>query len=138
MSAPRSPASIRRSGCSTIAAAAAPEESSTPIFRNATRIQTSLTSSVERRALLWLAARVPSRVNSDHLTMLGAASMFLAGGSYAFARWNSTGWLLATLFLALNWLGDSLDGTVARVRNCQRPRYGFYVDHIVDSFGAIF
>ena len=64
--------------------------------------------------------------------------MFLAGCSYAFARWNPWGFILATLCLALNWFGDSLDGTLARVRNCQRPRYGFYVDHMIDSVGALF
>jgi phosphatidylglycerophosphate synthase len=64
--------------------------------------------------------------------------MFLAGCSYALARLSPWGLLLATLCLALNWFGDSLDGTLARVRNRQRPRYGFYVDHIIDSFGALF
>ncbi len=107
-------------------------------FRSATRIQHSFTSALERRALLWIAARLPAGINSDHLTLLGFVSMFLAGCSYAFARINLLGLPLATLFLALNWFGDSLDGTLARVRNRQRPRYGFYVDHLIDSFGAIF
>jgi archaetidylinositol phosphate synthase len=116
--------------------AAAPQ-TSTP-FVNAARIQESFTSRIERRFLLWAAAHMPAAVNSDHLTLLGFLSMFLAGASYALARWHPAGLLLATLFLALNWFGDSLDGTLARVRDCQRPRYGFYVDHIVDSFGALF
>ena len=107
-------------------------------FRNATRIQESFTAAAEKKVLLWLAARMPARVNSDHLTLLGFAAMFFAGASYALARWNAAGLLLAIFFLALNWFGDSLDGTLARVRNCQRPRYGFYVDHIIDSVGAIF
>jgi archaetidylinositol phosphate synthase len=107
-------------------------------FKNATRLQTSFTAATERRALLWLAARMPPCINSDHLTMLGFMAMFLAGCSYALARWNPWGLLLATVCLALNWFGDSLDGTLARVRNRQRPRYGFYVDHIIDSFGALF
>jgi phosphatidylglycerophosphate synthase len=64
--------------------------------------------------------------------------MFFAGVSYAAARWHPAGLLLATACLAVNWFGDSLDGTLARIRNRQRPRYGFYVDHIIDSFGAIF
>lgn len=64
--------------------------------------------------------------------------MFLVGASYTLARWNPVGLLLATLCLGLNWLGDSLDGTLARVRDRQRPRYGFYVDHILDTFGALF
>jgi phosphatidylglycerophosphate synthase len=64
--------------------------------------------------------------------------MFLAGASYAFARTHRAGLILATLFLALNWFGDSLDGTLARLRNRQRPRYGFYVDHMIDTFGGFF
>ncbi|HXM91320.1 MAG TPA: CDP-alcohol phosphatidyltransferase family protein [Candidatus Dormibacteraeota bacterium] len=107
-------------------------------FKNATRLQNSFTAAIERKALLWLAARLPVSINSDHLTLLGFVAMFLAGCSYALARWNPWGLLLATLCLALNWFGDSLDGTLARVRNRQRPRYGFYVDHIIDSFGALF
>jgi archaetidylinositol phosphate synthase len=109
-----------------------------PKFKNATRLQNSFTAVSERKALLWLAARMPSSINSDHLTVLGFAAMFLAGCSYAFARCNPWGLLLATVCLALNWFGDSLDGTLARLRNRQRPRYGFYVDHMIDSFGALF
>ena len=120
----------------TNAGAAPPPQPSA--FKNATRIQQSFSAGAERRALLWLAERMPPWVNSDHLTIVGFISMFLVGASYAFAHWNRAGLMLATFFLALNWFGDSLDGTLARVRNCQRPRYGFYVDHIVDSFGAVF
>jgi archaetidylinositol phosphate synthase len=118
--------------------AALPVETSHPFFKNATRIQGSFTALPELKLLLWLTARMPAKINSDHLTLLGFLSMFLAGASYAFARWDSLGLLLATGFLVLNWFGDSLDGTLARVRNCQRPRYGFYVDHMIDSLGAIF
>jgi phosphatidylglycerophosphate synthase len=64
--------------------------------------------------------------------------MFLAGASYAMARTHHNGLIFATLFLALNWFGDSLDGTLARLRNRQRPRYGFYVDHMIDTFGGLF
>src|ERR1700676_3107663 len=116
----------------------APVQESTLSFNNATRIQESVTSRLERKALLWLAARMPSWIHSDHLTLIGFAAMFLAGVSYLSARWNSAGLLFATLCLALNWFGDSLDGTLARLRNRQRPRYGFYVDHMIDSFGALF
>lgn len=107
-------------------------------FKDAKRVQESITSRLERKALLWLAARMPSWINSDHLTIMGFVAMFMAGVSYFVARWNPVGLLLATFCLAVNWFGDSLDGTIARVRNCQRPRYGFYVDHIIDSFGAVF
>src|SRR6202790_5733406 len=108
-----------------------------PKFKNAPRLQNSFTAATERKALLWLAARSPPAINSDHLTLLGFVAMFLAGCSYGLARWNPWGLLLATLCLALNWFGDGLDGTLARVRNRQRPRYGFYVDHITDSLGAL-
>lgn len=107
-------------------------------FRNAQRIHLSLTAKAEKAALVWLAQRTPRCINSDHLTSLGVVAQLFAGLSYALARWNSLGLLMAIFFLALNWLGDSLDGTLARVRNQQRPRYGFYVDHMVDSFGALF
>jgi len=107
-------------------------------FRNATRIQEALTASVERKALFWLAKRTPQWVSPDHLTALGCAAQFLAGASYALSRWNKYGLLLATFFIMLNWLGDSLDGTLARYRGRLRPRYGFYVDHMVDTFGATF
>jgi archaetidylinositol phosphate synthase len=107
-------------------------------FVDALRLQKSFTAAIERKALAWLAARVPAAVNSDHLTLLGFLAMFLAGASYAAARTFRGGLILATLFLALNWFGDSLDGTLARLRNRQRPRYGFYVDHMIDTFGGFF
>lgn len=105
-------------------------------FEPAPRIQESLLSGIERKALRWLAEHTPEWVNSDHLTLLGFLGQVMAGVSYLLARWDRRGLLLATLFLALNWFGDSLDGTLARHRNKQRPRYGFYVDHIIDTFAA--
>jgi phosphatidylglycerophosphate synthase len=107
-------------------------------FKSATRQQESLLSPAEKKALTFLAHHMPGWVNSDHLTLAGFAGMALAGGCYYLARWNSLALVGAVLCLALNWFGDSLDGTLARIRNRQRPRYGFYVDHMVDSFGAIF
>jgi phosphatidylglycerophosphate synthase len=107
-------------------------------FRSAERIHGSLTAQAEKNALIWLARRTPGWINSDHLTGLGALAQLCAGVSYALARWNRYALVLVIFFLVLNWLGDSLDGTLARVRNQQRPRYGFYVDHMVDSFGALF
>ena len=84
-----------------------------------------------------MAERIPARIHSDHLTALGFVAQLLTGASYALARYDRL-WLLAGIaFLALNWFGDSLDGAVARVRNQQRPRYGFYVDHMLDSFGSV-
>jgi archaetidylinositol phosphate synthase len=109
-----------------------------PVFRSARRHLNGLSSGLERSALIWLAQRTPARINSDHLTLLGFVAMFFVGASYALAHWNRWGLLLATFFLVLNWLGDSLDGTLARVRKHERPRYGFYVDHLLDVFGALF
>jgi phosphatidylglycerophosphate synthase len=85
-----------------------------------------------------MAERTPRWINSDHLTMLGFLAQALAGVSYALARWNSYALIAVVVFITLNWLGDSLDGTLARVRNQQRPRYGFYVDHIIDTFSSAF
>ncbi|HEY2393401.1 MAG TPA: CDP-alcohol phosphatidyltransferase family protein [Candidatus Angelobacter sp.] len=111
---------------------------SNPNFREARRIQQSFLSNLEKRTLIWLAAHTPRWINSDHLTLLGLASMAAAGAAYWWAATNRAGLLLVILCLALNWLGDSLDGTLARFRNHSRPRYGFYVDHIVDAFSAFF
>jgi len=101
------------------------------------RVQESWLAGAERRTLLWLAARTPQRINPDHLTMLGLIAQIGAGAFYALALWNRLALLGVIVCLALNWLGDSLDGTLARVRQRLRPRYGFYVDHMVDSFGAL-
>jgi archaetidylinositol phosphate synthase len=101
------------------------------------RVQESWVASGERRALLWLAARTPHRIGPDHLTLFGLAAQFGAGVFYALAARNRLALLAVIACLALNWLGDSLDGTLARIRQRQRPRYGFYVDHMVDSFGAL-
>jgi phosphatidylglycerophosphate synthase len=107
-------------------------------FRDAVRLQASVTAPLERRALAWLAVRIPAWVHSDHLTLIGFVAMFLAGTGYALARWDRVGLILATVCLAVNWFGDSLDGTLARLRNRQRPRYGFYVDHVIDTIGGLF
>jgi phosphatidylglycerophosphate synthase len=110
----------------------------TAAFQEARREQVSFLAPMEKRLLVWLAHRTPRWINSDHLTALGLLSLLGAGLSYWYARYSHAGLSFAIAFLALNWLGDSLDGTLARVRNRQRPRYGFYVDHIVDAFGTFF
>jgi archaetidylinositol phosphate synthase len=107
-------------------------------FRAAEREHHSLLSGLEKRALLWLAQRLPGWVNSDHLTTLGFVSLIGVGASYWYARRSSAGLLWAIFFFILNWFGDSLDGTLARVRKRQRPRYGFYVDHVLDACGSVF
>jgi archaetidylinositol phosphate synthase len=110
----------------------------TATFRPADRAQMSLMAPLEKRTLLWLAARTPASVNPDHLTLLGLFSLLAAGICYVISPNHP--WALAAVIvlLAANWLGDSLDGTLARFRERQRPRYGFYVDHVVDMFGTFF
>ncbi len=107
-------------------------------FRPATRVLESILAPTERGALRWLASHMPAWVNSDHLTILGLVSMFAAGVAY----WSASRWpgalALVCVFLVLNWFGDSLDGTLARFRDQQRPRYGFYVDHVIDAVGSLF
>ncbi len=100
------------------------------------REQGSILAGAEKTALIWMAERLPLAVNSDHLTLLGFAAMLAAGIAYGVAKHHPGALLLVVLALALNWLGDSLDGTLARVRNQQRPRYGFYVDHVLDMVGT--
>src|SRR5256886_15584692 len=93
-------------------------------FQNARRVQESISAAAEKRALVWMAERTPAWINSDHLTLLGFLAQILAGVGYALSRWNRY-WLMAvTGFLALNWVGDSLDGTLARGRERPPPRDG--------------
>jgi phosphatidylglycerophosphate synthase len=107
-------------------------------FQEARRELRGLTAGVEKKALLWMAARVPGWVTPDHLTGLGLLAMLLAGIAYRFSAETPALLHGVNLALAVNWLGDSLDGTLARFRERCRPRYGFYVDHLVDAFGALF
>src|SRR5664279_5043795 len=117
-----------------VKAAATNEELS---FAPARRVNQALTASMEKRALQWMAERAPRWLTSDQLTALGFGAQVGAGVCYAMSRYNRYALLLVILCLVLNWFGDSLDGTLARVRQQQRPRYGFYVDHMVDIFGSV-
>ena len=97
----------------------------------------SLLATAEKRALIWIARRLPRWIHSDHLSALGLIAMAGAGMSFWIAESDPiAGAALVVLCLALNWFGDSLDGTVARVRDQQRPRYGYYVDHVIDLAGT--
>ncbi len=107
-------------------------------YQDAVRLQTSVLSAAERRLLIRLAGLLPSWITSDQLTVVALLAMAAAGASYWLASVSKIGLVLVVLFLAVNWFGDSLDGTVARVRQCQRPRYGFYVDHVIDAVGTLF
>jgi archaetidylinositol phosphate synthase len=107
------------------------------IYKNPERVHQSLISGFEKRCLVALAGRMPSWIHSDHLTILGFLGMLFAGLSYWAASRDPYFLIVGIFWLAVNWFGDSLDGTLARVRNKQRPRYGFYVDHIMDAFGTL-
>lgn len=101
-----------------------------------TRENTSVTAAVERRLLVWIAERLPASVSSDHLSAVGLAAMSIAAVSFAaMGRWPAAAIGVVFALLA-NWFGDSLDGTVARARGHQRPRYGYYVDHVIDVAGT--
>jgi archaetidylinositol phosphate synthase len=102
------------------------------------RINTGVLATVEKQALIRMAHRLPRWVNSDHLTLLALAAMAGAGASFWAARSWPSALVLVVVSLAVNWFGDSLDGTLARVRKHERPRYGFYVDHVLDIAGASF
>jgi archaetidylinositol phosphate synthase len=102
-----------------------------------TRLHGSLLAAPEKRALVWMAERMPAWLNSDHLSALGLLSMAGVGASFWLAGgYPAAGVPLAVVCLVLNWFGDSMDGTLARVRNQQRPRYGFYLDHVIDIAGT--
>lgn len=92
----------------------------------------SVLAAAEKQLLIWIAHRLPRWINSDHLTALGAIAMVGTAAAFAAAGVDRRALALVPVLLAVNWFGDSLDGTVARVRNQQRPRYGYYLDHVVD------
>jgi phosphatidylglycerophosphate synthase len=96
----------------------------------------SVLAAAEKRLLIFIAERLPRSIKSDHLTLLALAGMTLAGAAFAAARWDRRALWVVVVALAINWFGDSLDGTLARVRHTERPRYGFYVDHVLDIAGA--
>jgi archaetidylinositol phosphate synthase len=103
--------------------------------RSHVRINHGWLAAAEKRTLIWIARRLPAWVNADHLTTLAMIAMVGVGASLAVAQLWPPALALAIIGLALNWFGDSLDGTLARVRGHERPRFGFYVDHVLDIAG---
>lgn len=101
------------------------------------RVINTFLGPLERQVLVWLAARMPSWVNSDLLTGVGILGATVAFLGYVLTNFSKNFLWLASLGFVLNWFGDSLDGTLARYRNRQKPRYGFYVDHVVDALGEL-
>jgi phosphatidylglycerophosphate synthase len=101
------------------------------------RIQTSILSKGEKTLLIWLANRLPLWVTPDMLTAIGFFGSIMSGAGYFFSNWGKGFLWLSSLGFIVNWFGDSLDGTVARVRKIERPTYGFYIDHNVDAMTAV-
>ena len=100
--------------------------------KQAARIQTSILNPLEKKVLVWLAQRMPAWITSDMLTFVGFLGAIVMATGYALANLNLNWLWLSCLGLLINWFGDSLDGSLARVRNTQRKTYGFYIDHNVD------
>src|SRR5690349_4094689 len=109
--------------------------SATTTCQPAVRLHTSFLAAAEKRLLVRIATRLPRWINSDHLTALAAFAMLGVGGCFWAGAETPRAVLGIIPLLALNWFGDSLDGTVARVRHQERPRYGYYVDHVLDAVG---
>lgn len=92
---------------------------------------------VEKRALIAIAERLPGAMLPDHMTLIGMFGSICVAVAYVLSR-DHPAWLWgASAGLVINWFGDSLDGTLARVRRIQRPRYGFYLDHLTDAFAIL-
>lgn len=102
-----------------------------------TRVNKSLLSTIERTTLAWFSKRMPSWVTPDILTFFGFFGTILIGISYYLTNQNPAFLWLASLGLVINWFGDSLDGTLARFRKIERPRYGFFIDHVIDGLGEV-
>ena len=101
------------------------------------RVNDSFLGPIERPTLAWIAARLPASVLPDHLTALGVVGGLITAAGFLLSRSSLTWLWLASVGLVINWFGDSLDGTLARVRRIERPRYGFFIDHTSDLFCQI-
>ena len=105
---------------------------------NNKRVLISLSAGVEKKILLWLSKKIPKYITPDMLTFMGLFAMVFVGLSYYFTAYHRLFLICANVGIVINWFGDSLDGTIARVRNQSRPKYGYYFDHLVDTFGIFF
>jgi phosphatidylglycerophosphate synthase len=101
------------------------------------RVNDILLGPLERPALRWLAAHMPDWMNSDMLTVIGILGSVVIALSYWLTNYNRYFLWVASLGFVINWFGDSLDGTLARYRKKERPKYGFFVDHTVDAFSEV-
>jgi archaetidylinositol phosphate synthase len=106
-------------------------------IKNHQRVNDILLGPLERPALRWLAAHMPAWINSDILTAIGVLGSVVIAVSYWLTNYNRNFLWIASLGFVINWFGDSLDGTLARYRKLERPKYGFFVDHTVDAFSEV-
>ena len=104
---------------------------------DAVRIQTSVLNALEKKVLVWLAERQPKWMTSDILTYIGTFGAVVIAAGYILSAWNINFLWLSSFGFVINWYGDSLDGTLARIRNTQRPIYGYYLDHTVDAMNEV-
>ena len=104
---------------------------------DAVRIQTSVLNALEKKVLVWLAQRQPRWMTSDILTYMGTFGAVVIAAGYILSAWNINYLWLSSLGFIINWYGDSLDGTLARVRKTQRPIYGYYLDHTIDAINEV-
>ena len=109
----------------------------TNIKADAVRIQTSILNELEKKVLIWLAERQPKWVTSDLLTYIGTFGAVVIAAGYILSAYNINFLWLSSLGFIINWYGDSLDGTLARVRKTQRPIYGYYIDHTIDGINEV-
>ena len=107
-------------------------------IKQSNRIQTSILNATEKKVLVWLANHLPQWVSSDMMTAVGVIGAFLCGLGFALTNYSIYWLWLSVAGLCLNWFGDSLDGTIARVRKQQRPLYGYYLDHNIDTINEAF
>ena len=108
-----------------------------PVTAHAPREKAFLLARHEARALEWMARRVPARFTPDHMTIVGVLAALGVAAAYVLSN-GDRGWLwAASALLVIHWLGDSLDGTLARVRRAERPTYGYYLDHLVDAAATV-
>ena len=108
------------------------EKQTTSQVKQAKRIQTSLLNGVERKALVWMAERMPRWVTSDMLSLVGFVGALIIAAGYILSDININYLWLSSLGFVVHWFGDSMDGSLARVRHTQRPLYGYYLDHTLD------
>lgn len=104
---------------------------------DAVRIQTSVLNAAEKKVLVWLAQRQPRWMTSDILTYIGTFGAIVIAAGYILSAWNPAFLWISSMGFVINWYGDSLDGTLARVRNLQRPVYGYYLDHTIDAINEV-